>query len=558
VPHSYPSGGPSAGLYTGPSPIQPSQQAGAGSHQTPMNHPTGSSLGGINFDSPSFTNAMNLNTVGMNISLSGMGMDGLGNIGLPMPGIGGGLSVRDDEDERRRRMEIILAVLGKKNGRVSEEGVERIARHLGMDAFGTDHRGARQLTIAGKSTMTEIDFKLDEVSKVDLIFADTSSLIRDVAYRAADVLKADLTPAKEVAPICTNLNAFADNMERIARHDKLSTLPDFDCFQAVGGIYTSLRRLFEHEKKKIMDGIRDSETSAIDEDERAEREVMCTKSGRPRMHARKRVGLTLEYWREKRHIGLKRKRDEDVDMEGSNTGSRREQDEDDDHKIWSVVIECEQLSSSLMSAQWIADPSLVARVSDDWISEKVEKPVESQEDDDLFGGEQEQLQVVDWLEPNPTYIRKEPAPEGDEMDLDAANSALTKLPDVRFVAKLEPPIILPLGAATELFQKVGSTVPMDSGWLIYDDLVLPPGQPSIDNASPRSWSKERDIVVVDKKGKSVEKSQRLNFHIPSREVGRIVTDVSFSHPKQLIEVLPVSTTSSIKSQHLKLTIPFRS
>ena len=75
-------------------------------------YPTGSSNTGLpNFDSPSATLGLNLNIPGLENSTSG--------------------NVRGDEEERKRRLESILAALKKRPGRVSEEGIERLAKGIG-------------------------------------------------------------------------------------------------------------------------------------------------------------------------------------------------------------------------------------------------------------------------------------------------------------------------------------------------------------------------------------------------------------------------------------------
>jgi hypothetical protein len=77
-------------------------------------HHTGSSNPGLlNFDSPSAAAAL-----GLNLNIPGLGSSTSGN-------------VRGDEEERRRRMETILATLKKRPGRVSEEGIERLAKGVG-------------------------------------------------------------------------------------------------------------------------------------------------------------------------------------------------------------------------------------------------------------------------------------------------------------------------------------------------------------------------------------------------------------------------------------------
>lgn len=61
----------------------------------------------------------------MGISMSGMGMSSLG---LSASAMG-----RADEDERRRRLENIIATLKTKPGRVGEEGIIGLCKKEGLD-----------------------------------------------------------------------------------------------------------------------------------------------------------------------------------------------------------------------------------------------------------------------------------------------------------------------------------------------------------------------------------------------------------------------------------------
>jgi hypothetical protein len=79
-----------------------------------LQHHTGSSNPGLlNFDSPSAAAAL-----GLNLNIPGLENPTSGN-------------VRGDEEERKRRLEVMLATLRKRPGRVSEEGIERLAKGIG-------------------------------------------------------------------------------------------------------------------------------------------------------------------------------------------------------------------------------------------------------------------------------------------------------------------------------------------------------------------------------------------------------------------------------------------
>ena len=87
--------------------------------------------------------------VGMGISMSGISTLGLG---------GSSMGGRGDDEERRKRLEAVLEKLKVKNGRVSEEGIERLSRRCGLEALWEDRRkdGAKVLSIAGQTMLIDV------------------------------------------------------------------------------------------------------------------------------------------------------------------------------------------------------------------------------------------------------------------------------------------------------------------------------------------------------------------------------------------------------------------
>jgi Mediator of RNA polymerase II transcription subunit 1 len=310
--------------------------------------------------------------------------------------------------------------------------------------------------------------------------------------------------------------------------DKLSVLPGLNCFEAISGVYTGLRRIFECEKRRLREvrienGYMDDD---IRGDEVLEREVMCKKSGRPRMHAGRRVGLRLDYWMERRHVHSKGYKAAPGDPSATGAEPASDSESDDGQQIWSAIIECESSPAELY-------PSV--RVSDNWVSEKA---MGSQNQDDLFGSSTEP--TIEWLDPSPTYL-----PQGDSMDMGNAPESLGKLPDVRFIARLEPPVVLPLDTAVSIYGAVGAAIPEHSIMpTTYDGLLLPtePSENQRPFGEPRELSKERTLYVRDENGDMVERRHRYNLYVEKRAFGRLVEEIPFSHPRQLVEILPASST----------------
>ena len=369
---------------------------------------------------------------------------------------------------------------------------------------------------------------------------------------AAKMLQDDLTPPPGVASISLTLDRFAHNLERLARMDRLST-PEVNCFEAISGVYTSLRRLFEHEKKVALALFNaavssSSPATAAVANEKAEREVLCKKSGRPRMNAGKCVGLAVEYWMDRRHIlpppskpaqkaapGTPASTRMDVDSDASEALADADADADT-NRIYSLTIECESSPAGLY-------PSM--RISDSWISPQIEKP--ASDPSSIFDGGPS----IDWLEPPPTYIPST-APEAHDPDDDAMNlgadaaAGVGRLPNIRFIAKLSPPLVVPLSVAVNILPSIPSESIRPT---TFEGLALRPGE--VDPGAmglageTREIRSERSVLVVagkDGRGEEVEVERRHAnaLFVTKTEYARVLDEVPFSHPRQLVEILPVS------------------
>ncbi|KAI9826671.1 MAG: hypothetical protein M1819_007305 [Sarea resinae] len=464
----------------------------------------------LNFDSPSAAATLGLN---------------LGNIGTltGVDNVGGSVNVRGDEEERKRRIEAILDILRTRPGKVSPEGVERLARRTGLDCLweGTT------LSIAGSSMMVDVEFKGDAIENVSLTFPTSSDAIMAHSARGAAILRKDLVPRPGESRLNKTLDKFADNLERLASLDKLST-QEMNCYEAVSGVYASLRRIFEHEKKKLLEKGEDV----------AEREVMCKESGRPRMHAGKRVGLSLEYWMERREIPYRKRKADAMDTDTDEPAEGDLDECDDGPKIWSAVVECESSPAELY-------PSI--RISNDWVSQEVEK--QPLEQSDLFNTD---APTIDWLEPEQTYLPASSASQDNSsamaVDGGADANALQqpKLPDVRFVARLEPPVIVPLQTAVEIYSMLGSAIPQESiRPTTFDGLILPLSESENAAATAPQGEESREVVcertvlALDAERTESQRRHRYTVFAQKQDFGRAVEEIPFSHPRQLLAVLPI-------------------
>lgn len=84
--------------------------------------------------------------------------------------------------------------------------------------------------------------------------------------------------------------------------------------------------------------------------------AMCAGNGRPAMHVRGKVGLSIDYWKERR------------------TSGEQEEGEDGEEKLWRIMIEVEEMppdfENNLNMGNMATTP---VRASDQWVSDEVKK-----------------------------------------------------------------------------------------------------------------------------------------------------------------------------------------
>lgn len=420
-------------------------------------------------------------------------------------GINGILAAHDQEEERKRRIEAIAAMVAARWGFVSQEGVERCAKRLGLDALWEDGMGdgKRMLTIAGTAILLEVEFEAEEVMGCVLSFPGSGEEVGGRAAGGAEVLRRDLRGEGYV-----RLEGFVENMEILGRMDRLGG-EKISCFAATDGMFRSLENLWrwelEREKqqgKEVM-----------------EEEVMCRHSGRPRMHTRGRVGLALQYWMERRLVHGKEKETDGMDIDDEAAG-----EVDDEADIWSAVIECEASSAELY-------PSI--RVSDAWVSQAVGKPAPALPND-IPGNDSS----IDWQDPPPTLLPSEEPADSAITVTDSNPLQQPKPPDVRFVAKFEPPVILPLQTALQVHNSVGSPISQDMILsTTYESLLLAGNQVPIPQPEPRTV--EKTITTYDSTDTPTSHVHRYTLFPQQQDWARAITHLPFSHPRQIIAVLPI-------------------
>lgn len=447
-------------------------------------YPGGAHGGFQGYDSPSAAMALG----GMDLGIEGLGTPG-------GTGMGGIDVVRGNEDERRKKLAAVVEILKFNKGRLSEAGIERLTQKYGLESMWETQTGPegleKILIIAGMALSLDIIFRDNVVKKVMLSFPDAPEMVTRHTSKAGEILTRDLDFQGTESPLTKKLDRFAANLESLAVLDKLSVIPGLNCYEAIAGVYESLERLHSWEVEKL----KESEDMSGKSADYLGRVALCTKSGRPAMHTRDRLGLNLEYWQEKRRLKC--------------NGTE---------KVWSLTVECASLPALGLY------PPL--RVSSDWISKDVSKA--NQPAEELFvaleGGP-----TLDWLEPENTLL----SPKAEDQTTDP------RYPEVMFVAKFDPPIVVPYNVASGIYTSTHSTMDLNQMLVSFDTLLFParPGEDKADT-STRIITRERQVPIFDEDGVKTAQTHKTYLWMERAEWARTMTEIPFTHPRQLIEMLP--------------------
>ncbi|KAK1835976.1 mediator of RNA polymerase II transcription subunit 1-domain-containing protein [Podospora conica] len=464
---------------------------------TMMNHPSAinnpSSAPTMSFDSPS-TAAFNALQISGGLDLGLSNMDGLG----PPP--------RDPREDFIKKLDGVIAILGQTKGLVSEASLERLAKKLELEVFWeNDINGNKSLVVGGSQIELLINFSSpDVVESVSLNFPLSGDIVTKHAESASRIFAKNLQLDPGQTPLTKKMDSFVDNFERIATLDRLSDYPSLNLLEAVAGIYESLHRLHQYE----LQATRNDPASQGLDDELVQTAVLCTKSGIPAMNARERVGLTLDFWTEKRKLAT----------------ATRSPEWKAKRKIWCTRIGCAPLGGAAVNP---------VRVSDRWIGESVVKMA-------LAGDLEEGL--IDWLQPDNTLIMPDPSKDGNQAMMHSEPPLLgPRLPGVAFLATFDPPIHTTLPLMEGMQHQLGCvfTNYMTTNPVSYESLLrIPSGTGDRRPESPTVTCFKQ--VAAYAPGCLERTSQRhcYNLFIHKPVCGQTVTDVLFEHPQQIITMLP--------------------
>jgi hypothetical protein len=397
--------------------------------------------------------------------------------------------------------------------------VERIAQHSNLTFVWLDDIN---LSIAGNWVDLEIVFdQVQRDSVNDVVLKISTSGVEEPRKDASAVLQHDLHQSgfDTVAAPWKSLEAFSANLDRLAHLDHLSNR--LNCFEAVDGLYYSFRRIWAEEKKRLRNK---SLLSRI-----------CEGSlGRPAMHKKRKLGLSLEYWVENRQL-----REANSRQSGANAMDLDTADTDLDQK--------EELARTWLARIGCDTGYPPVRVSKDWVAENVFSANDADNED---GKAQVETGKLLWLDPDPTLVASQnDVDEGDEAVIEQAGAGVTSLPkppNICFTFDLEPPVLLTNSAISAIFAQ-GLTFSVDYSkastyqQALYDlgsELRSPQNQPGIQaRHDDKRWI--RDFTVYDKDG--LARQARHSYTLYSSSPIRVypMQSFSFEHPRQLAEVIPL-------------------
>ena len=433
-------------------------------------------------------------------------------------GINGILAAQDQEEERKRRIELIASMIAGRWGFVSQEGVERCAKRLSLDALWEDGMGdgKRMLTIAGTGVLLEVEFEAEEVMGCVLSFPGSGEDVGRRAAGGAEVLRRDLRGEGYV-----RLEGFVQNMDILGRMDRLGG-EKISCFDATDGLFKSLENVWKWELE------REKQQEQGQGQGHLEAEVMCRRSGRPRMHTRGRVGLALQYWMDRRLVLEEGSKADEMDIDDRQAG---EMDEDDEANIWSAIIECEASPAELYQS---------IRVSDAWVSPAVEKPAPA-EPNDIPGNDS----TIDWQDPPPTRLPSDNQAEKAATATDLNLLHQPKQPDVRFLAKFDPPVVVPLQIAMQIHDSVESPIPQETilsttyESLLFADIDLQHPPPATEpRTMEKTVSSYYDSASAAAAAPVSHVVHKYTLFLQQQDWARTITHLPFSHPRQLVAILP--------------------
>lgn len=468
----------------------------------PNGTPSGMGGLGLGVDLMGTPGAMAATPSGMNMSMAmGMGMvPSMSELGLSLTTSGG--QKRNDDEDRRARMRQIIKKIGGPRGRVSEEGIARVGRRVGFandidaEVLTAEEKerkvGNRTISIAGETVVVDVDMKSHVPREVQVMLSGEGEVLTSMAEKAGEVLLRSLKDSNK-------LDGFADGLDWIAKIDRLGG-GKVNGFEALVGVFESLKKLFDEEVRLI-------EESGVSARGKAETMAMCKKSGRPAAHERGKLGISLDYWQDGRNAASNEQNDTAMDV-------------DTDQK--SANIATPQGLHTLRLDLDRCPPEMYPpiRISSTWLPENLTL---------------DSTTPIPWQDPKPTFLSS-PGADDNMTDSNQQPEQQRLLPSLRFLARLDPPIVIPWQTAHALLATLNTTMPQDFGTVpLLHHLLIPTQQLGATEI-------EHKKTVLTRDSSSGEESEVLHvcsLHVAKPDLGFKLDTLPFAHPRQLVECLPV-------------------
>jgi Mediator of RNA polymerase II transcription subunit 1 len=417
------------------------------------------------------------------------------------------------EDKARRLQEVVKLLRTRFTGRgICREGAERLAKLAGF----THMWQGDTLAIAGTCVDLEIEFDSGERDRAkDVVLKIFTPESEEHKKDASEVLKASLEQkpdSKGQEPWCS-LEVFATNLEHLGRMDHLSQ--GINCFEAIDGLFATFKKIWDGETKRM------SKRWILDR-------LSQGTIGRPVLNRKRQLGLSVEYWAERRHLPGPYSNQEEGDAIQSDNLDPKNEFRDESAGLWTARIECEA-----------GYPSL--RVSKDWIAGSIFDNMEVEEHGVV---DERSAAKVAWVEPPLTLVRvAENGSDPISVDTHDAEIKIPKPPQVRFVVHLEPSVLVPLPVASSVLNKEGLSVALDdSKFTTYDQALqnlANSSSRSQDSSVPRSSQRLRkSVTTFDRTGKAVSHLHSSAFYSTPQIWCYPLQSVTFDHPKHLADLLP--------------------
>ena len=379
------------------------------------------------------------------------------------------------------------------------------------DQTAPNGRKTRNLVIAGSALALDIVLDNNIVQNVALTFHESPPSVARHADAANQILLKDLQLLPQQSPLTKTLDQFATNFERLVSLDKLSISPGLDCHEALAGIYVSLERLYGWDLAKV----REDPNMSGKSDQYLSQMVMCARHGYPVMHAQDRVGLALQYWKELRFFP----------PAGDAIASFAQTQE----KIWSLRVGCAPIEG-------IGLPPV--RVSENWVSKDIVKA------DETMGPK---VPVLDWQEPENVSLPQSEDNKDAGMELLQPDLSTARVPRVMFTVAFDPPVILPQTDWMRLYTYANVEAPNINptefslrGPPTFDSLFFPiPPATKQDPSELRTVSCRREVRIFDKDRTPSVRLHRNSLFIYKPVYSQEISEMPFSHPQQLINMLPL-------------------